>query len=92
MIETAGFDLVNGDGVVRRGNRLYVVQNQANQIIELKLDQDLSDATVVETITSDTFDVPTTVAIRGGRLFAVNARFGTPVEDSTSYSVSVVRG
>lgn len=92
LISTDGFDVTAGDGLARRGNRLYVVQNRFNQIVELKLNADLSSASLVETITSSDFDVPTTVAVRGSTLYAVNARFGTPPGPTTTYTVAVVKG
>ena len=84
--------MTNGDGLARRGNRLYVVRNQQNKIVDLRLGRRVTEATVVETIAAKSFDVPTTVAVRGSKLFVVNARFGAPVEPTTSYSVSVVKG
>ena len=92
LIETAGFDVKAGDGLARRGNRLYVVRNQFNQIVELAVNSDLSSATLVDTITSPNFDTPTTVAFQGSKLDVVNARFGTPPGPATTYTVAIVKG
>ena len=76
-----------GDGILLQGKTLYVVQNQLNQIAVVELSSDLSSGTIVETITSPDFRVPTTVAKFGSSLYAVNARFGTPPTPDTEYEV-----
>jgi len=38
-------------------------------------------------LTDDDFDVPTTIAWKGGHLWAVNARFTTPTTPDTTYDV-----
>jgi sugar lactone lactonase YvrE len=86
-IDLNGTTLVNGDGILLRGKTLYVVQNQNNRIAVVRLSPQLDSGTVARTITSPNFDVPTTIARHGHRLYAVNARFGTPPTPSTTYSV-----
>jgi hypothetical protein len=41
----------------------------------------------VRTITDGAFDVPTTISAHGRRLYAVNARFGTPSSQTATYHV-----
>jgi hypothetical protein len=53
----------------------------------VELNPDLTAGTIVDTITSSSFDVPTTIARFGNALYAVNARFTTPPSPSTEYSV-----
>ncbi len=78
----------NGDGILLHGRTLYVVQNRLNQIAVLRLDPDLRSAQLVTTLTDpDSFDVPTTVARLGHRLYVINARFGTPMMPETTYDV-----
>ena len=77
----------NGDGILLRGKTLYVVQNQLNQVAVVKLNARLSTGTIVETITSPLFRVPTTIAGFGNSLYVVNARFGTPPTPDTDYDV-----
>jgi sugar lactone lactonase YvrE len=77
----------NGDGILLQGRILYVVQNQLNQIAVVKLNHDLTSGTIVDTITSPLFRVPTTIARFGNSLYAVNARFGTPPTPDTEYEV-----
>ena len=82
-----GGDVVNGDGLVLVGRTLYAVVGGLNQIAEIKLSGDLSNGTVTDTITDPDFDVPTTAAKFGNSLYAVNAKFGTPVTPDTPYEV-----
>jgi sugar lactone lactonase YvrE len=83
--------LVNGDGILLKGRTLFVVQNQNNRIAVVKLAADLSSGTVTRAVTSPTFDVPTTIAEFGSRLYAVNARFSTAPTATTPYWISVVK-
>jgi sugar lactone lactonase YvrE len=76
-----------GDGILLQGRTLYVVQNQLNQIAVIKLSPQFTSGEVVEIITDEDFRVPTTVALFGRYLYAVNARFGTPPTPDTEYEV-----
>lgn len=78
--------LVAADGVLRQANVLYVVQNQLNQIAVV----DLNTGAVVDTITSPSFQVPTTVARVGSKLYLPNAKFGAPNPDAIGYEVVAV--
>ena len=79
--------VTNGDGLLRKGRKLYVVLNQDNVVRELKLSRDLSSARTVRDITRKEFDVPTTIARSGGRNYVVNAKFTTPAIPTTPYEV-----
>ncbi|GAA3304589.1 hypothetical protein GCM10020295_56110 [Streptomyces cinereospinus] len=70
--------VLNGDGLVRIGHTLYVVQNRLNLISVWTLARDLRTATLTRTITDPRFDVPSTAARYGHRLYLVNARFTSP--------------
>jgi hypothetical protein len=74
-IDLGDQDVTNGDGLVLRGLRLYVVQNMQNQIAVVRLRPSLSMGEVVDRITDPRFMVPTTADVIGPFLFAVNARF-----------------
>jgi sugar lactone lactonase YvrE len=87
LINLSGATLPNGDGILLEGRKLYVVQNQLNQIAVVKLSPDFTSGEVVDTITDNDFRVPTTVASFGRYLYAVNARFGTPPTPDTEYEV-----
>jgi sugar lactone lactonase YvrE len=80
--------LLTGDGLLlQRGSTLYVVRNGFNLIAVVKLDRSFGSGRLVDTITDEDFDVPTTVAAFGKYLYAVNARFDVENPDSATYSV-----
>jgi sugar lactone lactonase YvrE len=89
-IDLGGATLTNGDGLLLSGKTLYVVQNTNNRIAVVRLAPDYSKGTVTGAITSPNFDVPTTLARFGNRLYAVNARFSTPPTPTTPYTVAQV--
>ncbi|MEU8656953.1 SMP-30/gluconolactonase/LRE family protein [Actinoplanes philippinensis] len=78
--------LVNGDGLWRRGRDLYVVQNRLNVIAKVTLDRRGASGEVVSRTGSEAFDVPTTIAEYGRRLYLPNARFTTPSTPETTYN------
>jgi hypothetical protein len=90
-IDLGGALVQNGDGILLHGNRLYVVQNQNNQITVIKLRHDLSSGRVVGTITDPRFDVPTTIDNFGPWLYAVNARFLASPTPNDPYTIVRVR-
>ena len=53
----------------------------------IRLDAGGTSGTLVDQLTSDQFDVPTTVARYGSSLFLPNARFSTPPTPDTEYQV-----
>lgn len=87
-IDVDGGPLPNGDGLLLHGKTLYVVQNRLNTIAAVELAPDLSSGEVVDRLTGDDFDVPTTIARHGSSLYAVNARFGTPPTPETEYWIT----
>jgi sugar lactone lactonase YvrE len=86
-IDLGGASVSNGDGLLLQGFDLYVVRNFFNQIAIVRLDSDLSTGAVVDTITDPAFDIPTTLAGFGSRLYTVNARFATPPTPNTAYDI-----
>lgn len=97
-IDLAGATVPSGDGILLQGRTLYVVQNFLNQVAVVHLDPGLASGGLVDTIVSDGFRIPTTVARAGNRLYLVNARFdvafppgfgGEPA--SIDYDVVMVR-
>ena len=67
------------DGLLYEAGRLWVAQPFLNQVSELRLSPDLTSGVVEDVITSSLFQTPTTVAIHGNRLAAVNAKFDTGI-------------
>ncbi|WP_136706973.1 superoxide dismutase [Agromyces sp. H66] len=87
-VDLGGALLLNGDGLLRSGRTLYVVQNQLNTVAVLELGAKGFSGRVVDTLTSPTFDIPTTAAAYGRSLFLPNARFSTPPTSDTEYWVT----
>jgi sugar lactone lactonase YvrE len=87
----AGVEVPNVDGIVFNGRRLWAVQNMDNKITRFRLSHDLGRGTLEKTITSENFAVPTTAALFGHRLAAVNSHFDTGVPPTApTYEVVVV--
>ena len=88
-----GATVTNGDGILLDGKTLYVVRNFDNQIAVIRLAAGLGSGMLLadRTITSGSFDVPTTIDEHGTSLYAVNARFTNPTPGSATYSVFRVR-
>lgn len=90
QVDLGGAALGSGDGMLLHGRTLYVVQNQLNRVSVVRIAASGTSGTVVDEITSDDFDIPTTVARFGSSLYLPNARFTTPPEADTSYWVTRV--
>ena len=75
-----------GDGILLLGKKLWVVRNTANQVVQLRLRDHFTRATLTATLTDPDFDTPTTIARHGRRLYVVNARFGQE-SPTTTYDV-----
>jgi hypothetical protein len=73
--------VTNGDGILRRGHTLYVVQNRDNKVAAVELDGRLQSGTVSRFLTDPRLDVPTTIAPFRDFIYAVNARFDRPDDD-----------
>jgi sugar lactone lactonase YvrE len=86
-IDLGGGSVTNGDGILLRGRTLYVVQNRDNKIAVIHLKKGLRRGEIKRYLMDSDFDVPTTVASKGGFLWAVNARFTTPATPATTYDV-----
>jgi sugar lactone lactonase YvrE len=65
------------DGILFEAGRLWVAEPFLNQVTRLRPNPDLSGAVVEEVITSDLFQTPSTIAVHGNQLAAVNAKFDT---------------
>ena len=96
-VDLGGELLTNGDGLLLIGSTLFAVQNRLNQIAVVELNRAGTKGTVVRHIPdlsrgepNPGFDVPTTVAAFGPRLYLPNARFTTPPTPTTPYTVVAV--
>ena len=75
QIDTGGADLTNGDGLLLMGRTLYVVRNQNEVIVPVKLSSDYSSGVADEGFKDDSLMYPTTVAAYEGQLLVVNSQF-----------------
>ena len=87
-VDAGDYVFTNGDGLLRQGRTLYVVQNRLNQVAVARLSSDGTSAEVTRQIESDLFEVPTTVARWGQQLYLPNAQFGLPQVDFEVVRVS----
>lgn len=87
QVDTGGTTLVNGDGMELRGSTLYVVRNRDNVVVSLQLGPDLLTAQPTGELRGAT-DVPTTATFSAGRLYVVNARFGTTEPQPARYWIT----
>lgn len=90
LIDTGEVPLSAGDGLELGGDTLYVLRNSSNLVVALALDEAAETASFLGERTSDDYDVPTTLALVGDDLWAVNARFGTDVTPETAYWITRV--
>lgn len=90
QVRLGGASLTNGDGMLLEGRRLYVVRNQLNRVVVLRLAADGERGRRVGGFTDRNFDVPTTIARGLGALYLPNARFSTPPTPTTTYDVTRV--
>jgi sugar lactone lactonase YvrE len=84
-IDLGGETVVNGDGILLDGKRLWVIQNRLNLVTLIQLQPDLGSGVVEGRFTDPDLDVPTTAARAGNRLILVNARFGNPSPTTAQY-------
>lgn len=87
-IDTGGYSVSFGDGLLVLGRTLYVVRNQLNLVAVLRLSHGLGHARFVGEISSPDLSVPTTATATLGALWVVNARFGTPPTPTTDYWIT----
>ncbi|WP_158841946.1 SMP-30/gluconolactonase/LRE family protein [Saccharothrix deserti] len=86
VVDLQGEVLTNGDGLLVEGRTLYVVQNRLNTVAVFSLAKEGTSGKLVTKITDTRFDVPTTVASFGNRLYLPNARFTTPPTPTPAYN------
>jgi sugar lactone lactonase YvrE len=74
-----GVSVPNVDGILVRGQQLWAVQNFSNQISRIDLANNFSSGVIGDVITSkELFQIPTTAALFGNTLAAVNSKFDDP--------------
>ena len=90
QVDLGGAVLTAGDGLLVSGRTLLVVQNRLNQVAVVHLNREGTEGEIVGTLTDPRFDVPTTVAAFGNRLYLPNARFTTPPTPTTPYNAVAI--
>lgn len=93
-VRVTGTTLTGGDGLVVRGSTLCVVRGTGqNSVAQFRLTAKGHGkhrswtARHVRDLTDPALDVPSTATLAGGRLWAVNARFGVADPASAAYQV-----
>ncbi|MEG8179085.1 superoxide dismutase [Nocardia terpenica] len=79
-----------GDGLLLQNNTLFVVQNRHNTIAVITLNRSATAGRVENRLTDPRFDVPSTVASFGHRLYLPNARLTTPPSPTTPYNAIAI--
>ena len=90
QVDLGGTLLTNGDGLLLSGHTLFVVQNRLNRVAVVELNSAGTSGEVTQFLTDPRFDVPTTVAAFGNRLYLPNARFTTPPTPETTYNAIAI--
>ena len=90
LIDLGGATVVNGDGIYLEGRRLYVVQNRFNKVAVVELNSRFTSGEIVDELTSENFDIPTTITRFGNRFYLVNARFGTSGPEPADYWITAI--
>jgi hypothetical protein len=87
-VEVTGGRLSGGDGLELGDGRLFVVRGGGgDDVVVLRLRRGGARAVLEDVVTDPRLDVPTTATFADGRLWTVNARFGTEATPTTAYDV-----
>lgn len=87
QVAVEGSDLQFGDGLLLSGERLYVVRNQAEEIVELMTQDGWRSATTASTRTSPLFAFPTALAELHGRLLVTNSQLDATAAPQLPFTV-----
>ena len=83
-------DVLSGDGLVLRGNTLYVVQNAFQRITVFQMGNQFTNGSLTKVIDLPASETPTTADLFGSSLYLVDARFDTPPDPDVAYEVTRV--
>ena len=86
-IDLGGDPLSWGDALVLVGRTLYAVQGPFNQVAAVRLSADFTSGVVDGSITNAALRFPSSIAMLGSSLYAVNARFDVPPGPGVAYEV-----
>jgi sugar lactone lactonase YvrE len=90
-IDLGGANVINSDGLVLSGRKLYNVENFSNQVVVVKLNGDDTSGQIIKTITSPDFDIIATGVLVGDDIIVTNPRFTTPNTPTTPYWLTRVK-
>lgn len=79
QVDTGDTDLVNADGLVRRGGWLTVVRNFSRVVTSLRLSADGTSARLIRARATDPDRVLTTAKVLRGRILYVDSKFDETV-------------
>jgi outer membrane protein assembly factor BamB len=86
-IDLDGDAMTWADGLVLIGRTLYAVRGPFNQIAEVRLSPDFTTGVIEGAITGQALDFPSSIAVFGSSLYAVNARFEVAPGPDVEYQV-----
>lgn len=89
-IDTAGADLTTADGLVLEGSTLYVIRQGAQEVVTMRLNAELTSATVVSRFTAG-LAWPATAHRVGEDLVVVNTQFNTRGQNTTTRPFTLLR-
>lgn len=75
-VDLGGATIANADGIVLKGNKLWVVQNFLRQVSQFRLDKNATSAELRDVQATDPARTFTTAVLARGRLFAADSQFG----------------
>lgn len=75
LVSTPGADLTGGDGLVLKGDTLWVVRNFPRRLVTLELSRSWRSAEVIADVATPADRVLTTAKLARGRLLAVDSKF-----------------
>lgn len=85
-------ELVQGvDGLVLKGNTLYVVRQPFAEIVTVRLAPDLASGTVVKRTKAEGLAWPATAALDGDALLVVNSQFNKRQDDAATRPFTLLR-
>ncbi|WP_127125665.1 superoxide dismutase [Georgenia sp. SYP-B2076] len=85
VVDLGGVAVKDGDGMLRHGRTLYVVEGSSNRVAVFHLNSSGTAGSLKGYLTSADLDFPSTVAASDDFLYLTNARFSTTPTPDTPY-------
>lgn len=89
-VDLGGELLLWGDGLLREDRLLYAVENVANEIAVVEMNEEGTSGRVIDRRTDPRFDTPTAIARFGDRFYLSNARFTNPSPESADFTIVAI--